>query len=92
MTDDKDFKKLVRQRAAKTGESYRAAREQLRPSEPKALALAEKWMEWQQLNVVPLISTIFWNQVRSPPAQRNDKAIAESNARLPGLLALIKPV
>jgi len=32
MTDDKDFKKLVRDRAAKTGESYRAARAQLRPA------------------------------------------------------------
>ncbi len=31
MTEDKDFKKLVRERAAKTGESYRAAYAQLRP-------------------------------------------------------------
>lgn len=29
MTDDRDFKQLVRRRAAKTGESYQAARRQL---------------------------------------------------------------
>ncbi|HYD08759.1 MAG TPA: hypothetical protein VEA78_01545, partial [Acidimicrobiales bacterium] len=29
MTDDRDFKDLVRKRAAKTGESYQAARRQL---------------------------------------------------------------
>ena len=73
---------IVRYLAARYGEGS------LRPRDAKALALAEQWMEWQQLNVVPLISTIFWNQVRSPPAQRNDKAIAEENARLPGLLAI----
>jgi hypothetical protein len=32
MTEDKDFKRLVRDRAAKTGESYRAARAHLRPT------------------------------------------------------------
>src|SRR4051812_49692250 len=31
MTDDKDFKRLVRQRMAKTGESYATARSRLRP-------------------------------------------------------------
>ena len=29
MTDDRDFKQIVRDRAAKTGESYQAARRQL---------------------------------------------------------------
>jgi hypothetical protein len=31
MTDDRDFKRLVRDRAARTGESYQRARQQLRP-------------------------------------------------------------
>jgi hypothetical protein len=34
MTDDKDFKKVVRDRAAKTGESYSAARRQLTTDTP----------------------------------------------------------
>ena len=36
------------------------------PQEPKALAAAEQWMEWQQLNVVPHVSAIFMNKVRQP--------------------------
>ncbi len=60
----------------------------LRPKQPKALALAEQWMEWQQLNVVPPISAVFWNMVRVPAAQRNDKAIADANAKLADLLAI----
>jgi hypothetical protein len=31
MTEDRDFKRLVRERAARTGESYQRARQQLRP-------------------------------------------------------------
>jgi len=60
----------------------------LRPKAPKALAMAEQWMEWQQLNVVPHISVIFWNLVRQPAAQRNDKAIADANAKLADVLPI----
>ena len=34
MTEDRDFKAQVRKRAAKTGESYQAARRRLRPPAP----------------------------------------------------------
>ena len=34
MTEDRDFKNVVRKRAAKTGETYQAARRQLRPPAP----------------------------------------------------------
>ncbi len=54
----------------------------LRPKDAKGLAAAEQWMEWQQLNVVPAISAIFWNKVRLPSAERNDKAIADAEASL----------
>lgn len=40
MTGDRDFKALVRQRAAKTGESYPAARRQLRGKQPRFAARA----------------------------------------------------
>lgn len=73
---------IVRYLAARYGEGA------LRPKEPKALALAEQWMEWQQLNVVPHISTMFWNLVRLPSAQRNDKAIAEAEANLAKMLPI----
>ena len=45
MTEDKDFKRVVRDRAAKTGESYAAARRQLAPGDKKAdLVLARDWL------------------------------------------------
>jgi len=50
----------------------------LRPTEPKALALAEQWMEWQQSTFSPPVSTIFWNMARVPAAQKNTAAIADA--------------
>jgi glutathione S-transferase len=60
----------------------------LRPKDAKALAAAEQWMEWQQLNVVPHISAIFWNRVRVASAQRNDEAIAAAEANLAKMLPI----
>ena len=37
MTEDRDFKRLVRERAARTGESYQRARQQLRPPSHEAV-------------------------------------------------------
>jgi len=73
---------IVRYLAARYGEGG------LRPTAPRALAAAEQWMDWQQLNVVPHISAIFWNLVRVPADQRNDKAIAQANAKLKEVLAI----
>jgi glutathione S-transferase len=73
---------IVRYLAARYGEGS------LRPKAPKARAAAEQWMEWQQLNVVPHISAIFWNLVRVRPEDCNDKAVADANARLTNVLAI----
>jgi glutathione S-transferase len=67
---------IVRYLAARHGDGT------LRPKDAKSLAAAEQWMEWQNLNVVPPISAIFWNEVRVPKAERNDKAIAAAEANL----------
>jgi glutathione S-transferase len=67
---------IVRYLAARYGEG------KLLSKDPKALAAAEQWMEWQTLNVVPAISAIFMNEVRTPKAQRNEKAIADGEAAL----------
>ncbi|WP_162918869.1 glutathione S-transferase family protein [Taklimakanibacter deserti] len=73
---------IVRYLAARYGEGT------LRPKDAKALAMAEQWMEWQQLNAVPPISAMFWHQVRLPRAQRNDKVIADSEANLAKMLPI----
>jgi glutathione S-transferase len=73
---------IVRFLAARHGDGI------LRPKEAKALAAAEQWMEWQQVNVVPHISTIFWNKVRLSEQQRSDKAIEGAEAGLARMLPI----
>lgn len=67
---------IVRYLAARYGQGT------LRPTEPKALAAAEQWMEWQAVNIWPHVSLIFMNLVRTPEAQRNRAAINNAEARL----------
>lgn len=67
---------IVRFLAARYGDGT------LRPKDAKGLAAAEQWMEWQNLNVVPPISAIFWNEVRTAKAERNANAIAAAEANL----------
>lgn len=73
---------IVRYLAARYGEGT------LLPKDHKGLAAAEQWMEWQQLNVVPSISAIFWNEVRLPKAKRNDKAVVDAEANLAKMLPI----
>jgi hypothetical protein len=48
MTEDKDFKRIVRDRAARTGESYQRARQQLRgePADDLDAIEAVAWPDW----------------------------------------------
>ena len=73
---------IVRYLAARYGEG------RFRPADPVKLALAEQWMEWQQQTIAPLVSAIFWQNVRTPPAQRNAAAVEEAEARLPAAFAI----
>ncbi|MBC8037516.1 MAG: glutathione S-transferase family protein [Rhizobiales bacterium] len=61
----------------------------LRPKEPKALAAAEQWMDWQQSTFYPAVGTIFWNAARVPAAQKDAAAVteAEKQARSALLIA-----
>ncbi len=52
---------------------YRAG--MLRPAEPRALAAAEQWMDWQHNHVSLHVGTVFWNQVRMTAEQRNPAAV-----------------
>jgi glutathione S-transferase len=53
---------------------YRAGA--LRPTDHWSLAMAEQWMDWQQLNFAPAVTQIFMNMVRSLPENRNDAVVA----------------
>ncbi|MDP1953140.1 MAG: glutathione S-transferase [Polaromonas sp.] len=50
---------------------------------------AERWMDWQQTTLNPASRAGFWQLVRTPPAQRNDALVAESNAAVEALMATL---
>lgn len=53
----------------------------LRPADHRSLAMAEQWMEWQQLNFAPPVTTIFVNTVRSLPENDNAAAVKAAEAQ-----------
>ena len=72
---------IVRYLCARYGEGT------LRPTDHRALAMAEQWMEWQQTSFGSHVGVIFFNTVRLPPAQRNAAAVAEAEK---GAIAALK--
>ncbi len=50
---------------------------------------AERWMEWQQTTVNPASRPGFWNLIRTPEPERNALAIADSNAAVEQLMAIL---
>jgi len=62
---------------------YLAAKHEssLEPADLKTRAHAQKWMDWQLSVMAPAILPFFWGMVRTPPAERNMKAIEESKAK-----------
>ena len=48
----------------------------LEPADHKTRALAHKWMDWQLSVMGPSITPVFWGLIRTPPEQRDAKAIA----------------
>ena len=50
---------------------------------------AERWMDWQQTTLNPASRPGFWQLIRTPPEQRNDALIAESNAAVEALMATL---
>jgi glutathione S-transferase len=53
----------------------------LEPADLKVRAQAQKWMDWQLSVMAPASLPMFLGLVRTPPAERNAKAIEESRAR-----------
>jgi glutathione S-transferase len=48
----------------------------LEPADLKIRASAQKWMDWQLSVMAPAITPVFWGLIRTPPEQRDAKAIA----------------
>jgi glutathione S-transferase len=52
----------------------------LEPADLRTRALAHKWMDWQLSVVAPAIYPLFYGLVRTPPEQRDPKAIEAGKA------------
>ena len=50
---------------------------------------AERWMEWQQTTVNPASRNGFWHLIRLPADQRDPAAVAQSNALVEPLMAML---
>jgi glutathione S-transferase len=67
---------IVRYLAARYGSGT------LWPSDPAARAAADQWMDWQQTTIGPDLGPVFMGLVRTPPEQRDMKAIAAAAERV----------
>jgi glutathione S-transferase len=47
----------------------------LEPADLRLRATAQKWMDWQLSVLAPAITPVFWGLIRTPPEQRDAKAI-----------------
>ena len=65
---------IIRDPAGKSGGT-------LAPADPKTRARASQWMDWQLSVMGPAITPVFWGMIRTPPAERNHKAIDEGKVK-----------
>jgi len=73
---------VVRYLAAKYGGG-------LWPEELATRADADRWMDWQQTALWPALRTVFMGLVRTPPEQRDARAIEESRVKSGDLLGIL---
>lgn len=45
------------------------------PVDPGERAIADQWMDWQQTTLSPELRIVFWGLIRTPPEQRDQRAI-----------------
>ena len=72
---------IVRYLAAKHGMGS------LCPSDPRARADAERWMDWA-FTFQNAMRNVFWGLIRTPPEKRDSKAIEEGRRKSIELLAI----
>ncbi|MGA0024319.1 MAG: glutathione S-transferase family protein [Burkholderiales bacterium] len=58
------------------------------PSDPRAAADADRWMEWYSTTLWNHMKPIFWNLVRTPPEKRNMAEVEDNRQKLAGYLAM----
>ena len=74
---------IVRYLAAKHGAGN------LWPDDPHIRAAADQWMDWQVSTFWPAIRSLFLGLVRTPPAERDSKAIEGSREKTAEVLGIV---
>jgi len=59
------------------------------PASNAQRAEAEMWMDWQQTVISPAITPVFWNIIRTPPAEVNQAAIDTGAQQTHDALAML---
>ena len=59
------------------------------PADPHVRAVADQWMDWTNTTYWPALRTGFLGLVRTPPAEQNAAAIAESLRRTAEILDMV---
>ena len=73
---------IVRYLAAKYGKGV------LWPTDPRACAVASQWMDWT-FSFQAVFRDVFWGLVRTPPGQRDMKAIGEKQNKAGQMLGIL---
>jgi glutathione S-transferase len=75
---------IVRYLAARHGD------EGFWPKDPAKRALSDMWMEWMVTTLNPAIFPTFWGLIRTPPEQRDAKAIEAARVKTADLLKMFE--
>jgi len=59
------------------------------PSDPRACADADRWMDWNATTVWLNVRPIFWNLVRIPPEKRDLALVTDSRNKLAANMAIL---
>ena len=60
------------------------------PTEDKACADADRWMEWYSTTLWPNLQPLFWNLVRVEPEKRDTKVVEDSRKKLADNLKMVE--
>lgn len=58
-------------------------------ADPRTRSLADRWMDWQQTTLNPVLSPLFWGLIRTPADERDPVALAGHAERLGELFGVL---
>lgn len=69
--------------------AHKHGRGKLWPDNLQTAASADRWMDWNNTTLWPMMRPVFWELVRVAPDKRNMAAVEENTKKLAGSLAIV---